>query len=66
MYEKDLLNLNEAWIIDFSQIIFGAVDDQFASKVRKKASRYNVKNYNCSYTTMAKAVNTLEMHSTMI
>jgi len=32
MYEKDLLN--DAWIIDFSQIIFGAVDNRFASKVR--------------------------------
>ena len=32
MYEKDLLN--DAWIIDFNQIIFGSVDNRFASKVR--------------------------------
>ena len=33
MYEKDLLN--DAWIIDFSQITLGTVDNKFASKVRK-------------------------------
>lgn len=33
MYEKDLLN--DAWIIDFSQITLGTVDNRFASKVRK-------------------------------
>ena len=31
MYEKDLLN--DAWIIDFSQIILSSVDNRFASKV---------------------------------
>lgn len=33
IYEKDLLN--DAWIIDFSQITLGTVDNRFASKVRK-------------------------------
>ena len=33
MYENDLLN--DAWIIDFSQITLGTVDNRFASKVRK-------------------------------
>lgn len=32
MYEKDLLN--DAWIIDYRQIILGSVDNRFASKVR--------------------------------
>ena len=36
MYEKDLMN--DAWIIDFSQIILGAVDNRFASKVCTLAS----------------------------
>ena len=32
-YEKDLMN--DAWIIDFSQIMMCTVDNRFASKVGK-------------------------------
>ncbi|XP_022793921.1 atrial natriuretic peptide receptor 1-like isoform X2 [Stylophora pistillata] len=38
MYEKDLLN--DAWIIDFSQITLGTVDNKFASKVIKSLNSH--------------------------